>query len=145
MELHITPKNGDIGDMYTKLIMSETETETPLGFNLFFVNDQIVPPNQKMYIDLEIKCSLRTLNDSVKIKSMQLFVNKNFWIIPNDFLARTTLLSVTNPLPIKSDENKNIIVCVYNYSVVPYTIKKGLQLFQLISPDLNDITKVIIH
>jgi hypothetical protein len=92
-------------------------------------------------IDLQVKASLKKINTSLAL-SVNLYEKCNFWVIPNEYLNKTTLISVVNP--ILCNENDNIIVTLYNYSVTPFHLKKGITLFQIVPGTENILqTKVV--
>jgi dUTPase len=131
MQLFVYPQNEKVKIMYANNTSN----------NLFISENITIQPNSKCVIDLQVKASLKKINTSLAL-SINLYEKCNFWVIPNEYLNKTTLISVVNP--VLCNENDNIIVTLYNYSVTPFCLKKGMALFQIV-PGTESIlqTKVV--
>lgn len=134
MELQILTNLVDVKKMYEMVITSNTSNI--YSFNLYFIKDEIIQPRSTLTIDLGIKCVLKKINNSLKLKTTQLYTYEPFWIIPNKFITKTPLLSQNSPNLIEPNEmtgvNETIIVSLFNNSDNPYKITTGMSLFKLV-------------
>lgn len=124
MQLFVYPQNENIKAIYAY---------NPSN-SLFIPEDLTVQGNTKCIIDLQVKASLKKINTSLAL-SINLYEKCNFWVIPSEHLNKTTLIPVVSP--VLCNENDNIIVTLYNYSVTPFYLKKGIPLFQIVSGPEN--------
>jgi hypothetical protein len=160
MELQILTNLVDIKKMYQMIVTSTTSNTSNINstssniysFNLYFIKDEIIEPRSCLTIDLGIQCILKKLNNSLKLKTTQLYTYEPFWIIPNKFITKTPLISQNSPNLIEpnvtsfscepnvtsfSRETVNgvkdpIIVSLFNNSDKPYKITTGMSLFKLV-------------
>ena len=139
MELILKPKNEIIRKLYESTCKNFIASN---NFNLFCIDEIIVNGGKSIEIDLGVNIILKELSKNL---SLSLYKNKAFWIIPTDYLSKTTLLSVNSPIIVNNNETTQIIkIKLYNYGTSSFTIKRGHQFFQIVSPDLSIINKVII-
>lgn len=141
-KLFITCNNNDIQSLYKNAAKTNLHT-----FNLVFIENVTINPNQTKTIDMGIKCNMKELHKSISSVSsnLDLFVCIPYWIVPNNFLGKTTLLSVCSPIIIQPNTDETIKIVLYNYGVVPAEIKKGHQYFKILCSNLQEISKVIIQ
>lgn len=151
-KLFIKCDNKQIESLYTGLL-NQTNLHS---VNLFFIENITINPNQTKTIDLGIKCDMKEIHQTIKsintnIKSkdnlLDLFVCIPYWVIPNNFLGKTTLLPVCTPMIVEPNISsyETIKVVLYNYGAVPVEIKKGHQYFKIACSNLQAISKVIIQ
>jgi dUTPase len=139
MELTIKTNNKSIKELYESTSKNFVKSSS---FNLFCINETTINGNMSVEIDLGINVSLKELSKSL---SLSLYKSKAFWIIPSDYLSKTTLLCVNSPIIILPVSESKIKIKLYNYGNSAFTIKKGHQFFQIVSPDLSIINKVIVE
>ncbi len=150
MELQILTNLVDVKKMYQMVVTSTSSTTINVySFNLYFIKDEIIEPRSSLTIDLGIQCILKKLNNSLKLKTTQLYTYEPFWIIPNKFITKTPLLSQNSPNLIEPNDtsitretvngvngvngvNNPIIVSLFNNSDKPYKITTGMSLFKLV-------------
>jgi hypothetical protein len=148
MELQILTNLVDVKKMYQMIVTSTTSninstSSNIYSFNLYFIKDEIIEPRSCLTIDLGIQCILKKLNNSLKLKTTQLYTYEPFWIIPNKFITKTPLISQNSPNLIEPNVtsfscetingvNESIIVSLFNNSDKPYKITTGMSLFKLV-------------
>lgn len=138
MELILKPKN----DTTRKLYESTCKNFLPSnGFNLFCIDEVTINGGKSLEIDLGVNIRLKEL---CKNLSLSLYKNKAYWVIPTDYLSKTTLLCINSPMINLPETDTEIKVKLYNYGTSPFTLKRGHQFFQIVSPDLSVINKVIL-
>ena len=144
MELTLTTKNEIIKKLYESTCKNFVASNC---VNLFCIDEIIVNGGKSIEIDLGVNITLKELSKNL---SLNLYKNKAFWIIPTDYLSKTTLLCVNSPIIVFKKESElgiepsSLKIKLYNYGTSSFTIKKGHQFFQIVSPDLSIINKVII-
>lgn len=141
MELQISTKNNNVKQMYNMVKMNVGL----YSFNLYFIKDEIIEPRSILDIDLGIQCVLKKLNNSIKLKSTQLYTYEPFWLIPNKFITKTPLISQNSPNLIEPNEvNENLFVSLFNNSDKSYKITTGMSLFKIVSYN-NKINKLNLN
>jgi dUTPase len=138
MELILKPKNETIRKLYESTCKNFVVSS---NFNLFCIDEIIINGGKSIEIDLGVNIILKELSKNL---SLNLYKNKACWIIPTDYLSKTTLLCVNSPIIIDSS-TMDIKIKLYNYGTSSFTIKRGHQFFQIVSPDLSVINKVNIY
>lgn len=139
MELFIKTENKNTLTLYESTSKNFVACNS---YNLFCINETIIKGKESIEIDLGVSITLKELSKGL---SLSLYKSKAFWIIPTDYLSKTTLLCINTPIIKGNKETEGSIkVKLYNYGNSPFTIKKGHQFFQIVSPDLSIINKVII-
>ena len=137
MELILKAKQENTRKLYESTCKDFVQSNY---FNLFCINEVNINGNCSVEIDLGIIVSLKELSKSLSLK---LYKNKACWIIPTDYLSKTTLMCVNSP--IVSESNKDsLTIKIYNYGKSPFTIKRGHQFFRIVSLDLSIINKVVV-
>ena len=174
MELQILTNLVDVKKMYQMVVTSTVSTTNSAtnsinvySFNLYFIKDEIIEPRSSLTIDLGIQCILKKLNNSLKLKTTQLYTYEPFWIIPNKFITKTPLVSQNSPNLIEPNltsflrepnltsfsretvngVNDPIIVSLFNNSDKPYKITTGMSLFKLVvcNDRINKINLTLIQ
>lgn len=145
-KLFIKCDNKQIESLYTCLL-DQTNLHT---VNLVFIENITINPNQTKTIDLGIKCNMKEIHQTISSKNnlfdkLDLFVCIPYWVVPNNFLGKTTLLPVCSPMIVEPNSDETIKVVLYNYGAVPVEIKKGHQYFKIACSNLQLIDKVIIQ
>lgn len=143
-KLFIKCDNKEIMSLYAG-VLGQTNLHT---INLVFIENVTINPNQTKTIDLGIKCDMKEIHKSIStnlLDKLDLFACIPFWIVPNNFLGKTTLLPVCSPMIVEPEFDETIKIVLYNYGAIPVEIKKGHQYFKIACSNLQQISKVIIN
>ena len=108
-----------------------TYHEGDSGLDLFCPETITILPGETEKINLQIQCE--ALNESR---------NKNisYYLYPRSSIIKTPLRLSNSVGIIDAGYRGNIIACVDNIKVEPFTIDAGTRLFQICGPTLSNIT-----
>lgn len=111
------------------------------GLDLFCVIDEEILPGEVRFVDLGIRCSMKSFNfcpwQWIKKKSFCKY--SSYFVMPRSSLSKTPLIMKNSLGLIDSGYTGSIKIPLMNISSNPYTIKRGDRLVQLIRPNLEPI------
>ena len=105
------------------------------GLDLFCPEDILVGPNETIFINFKIKCEV--LNNQNK--------NISWFLIPRSSISKTPLRMANSIGLMDAGYRGDVIAAVDNIKNVNYEIKKGQRLFQVCSPNLEDINMELVE
>lgn len=111
------------------------------GLDLFCVVDEEILPGEIRFVDLGIRCSMKSFNFCPWkwIKSRSFWKYSSYFVMPRSSLAKTPLIMKNSLGLIDAGYTGPIKIPLMNISTESYTIHKGDRLVQLIRPDLKPI------
>jgi dUTP pyrophosphatase len=112
------------------------------GLDIFFPENITVPAKSSMIIDLGIKCNMR--KSSLLIKDYNPCDDLSYFVIPRSSISKTPLRMSNSIGLIDAGYRESIKVAVDNISDSDYHIKKGDRLFQIILPNLQRFTLLLV-
>lgn len=104
------------------------------GLDLFCPEDILVGPNETIFINLKIKCEV--LNNQNK--------NISWFLIPRSSISKTPLRMANSIGLMDAGYRGDVIAAVDNIKNINYEIKRGQRLFQVCSPNLEDINMELV-
>jgi dUTP pyrophosphatase len=136
--LEILPVNRSVHDLYQN---HGHFHQGDSGLDLFCIVDETILPGEISFVDLGIRCGLKSLNpnpiDWIKNKSVWKY--HSYFVMPRSSLAKTPLIMKNSIGLIDANYTGSIKIPLMNISTEPYRIHKGDRLVQLIRSDLNPI------
>jgi dUTP pyrophosphatase len=128
--------------------------EGDAGLDLFIPNDMTILGGETVFVDLEIRCEMRTIecSSSVNSKKSLCFIEgkvvvddqdvcttryDSYFLYPRSSISKTPLMISNSVGIIDSGYRGNIIVSLRNISTEPCFIKRGDRLVQICARDLS--------
>ena len=128
MKLNIKPLSISTEQYYKNKLLNY---KGDCGFDLFVIEDITIPPHQTVHIDFNIQC--------------EPFSNNGYYLYPRSSISKTPLRMANSVGIIDPGYRGNIMAAVDNISNVPYTVCKGIRLFQLCSPNLEPLEIKLVN
>lgn len=113
------------------------------GIDLFFPNEIVVKAKSTQLIDLEVSCEFKKLNSRFTASSQSFFENKSYFLVPRSSISKTPLRMANSIGIIDAGYRDSLKVAVDNTSDTDFVVKRGTKLFQIISPNLEEINVVL--
>lgn len=133
----IKPENEQVKELY---INHKTYHEGDSGLDLFITNEQLIPANSTVLIDLQISCQLQEVINlySSKIRNQVKYYSYNMY--PRSSISKTPL-RLANSVGLIDAGFTGTLKCAFdNISSSDFTIKKGERYVQLAYPDLLEVS-----
>lgn len=136
--LEIFPETQTVSDMY---LSHGHYNPGDSGLDLFCVTDEDFLPGETNFVDLGIRCSMKSFDFCPWnwVKNRSFWKYSSYFVMPRSSLSKTPLLMKNSLGLIDSEYTGSIKVPLMNTSNEVYSIKKGDRLVQLIRPNLKPI------
>jgi dUTP pyrophosphatase len=103
----------------------------------------IVKAKSTQLIDLELSCEMKKISTKFTANSQSFFVNKSFLLVPRSSISKTPLRMANSIGIIDAGYRGSLKVVVDNISENDFVIKEGTKLFQICSPNLEEINVIL--
>jgi len=124
-----------------------TYHEGDSGLDLFIVNNQMIPPNETVLVDLGVKCQSvsykKSFLDCIHLIKKKITYN-SYFLLPRSSISKTPLMMRNSMGLIDACYTGNLKVPLYNTSNEPFYLKRGERYVQLIQADLSPITMELV-
>lgn len=140
MALQLFIKTGENNDLYQN---HSAAYKGDSGIDLFFPRDVTIPAHGTLLVDLGISCEMREINKTFKSADQSFFTSKSYYLYPRSSIYKTPIRLANNVGIIDAGYRGNIKVALDNKSDKDYVINRGVKLFQICAPSLDEIKIVL--
>lgn len=144
----IKPENEQVRELYIK---HKTYHEGDSGLDLFITNDQVIPANSTVLVDLGISCQLVSSDipkwfkkgrgmssEYYKILFKEKYYSYNMY--SRSSISKTPLRLANGVGLVDAGFTGSLKCALHNTSNNDFTIKKGERYVQLVYPDLSEVS-----